>query len=308
MKLATFVADARSALGVVDTVRGEILDLARAGQGLPAFSSMLALIDAGPEGLAQARRLADAWPREAVVPLAGTRLLAPLPEPRQFRDGMFFEEHVRNAGRRVAEAQGLPPPPVPAIWYERPIYYLTSRFAVGGPDTVVTWPSYSKVMDFELELACVLGRSGRDIPAASAMEHVFGYTIFNDLSARDTQGREMQGRLGPSKGKNFDGSNVLGPWIVTADEIGDPYALAMEARVNGERWGGGSSGSMHHKWADVIAFISSSETLHAGEIIGSGTVGTGCGLELNRFLKDGDVVELDIERIGVLRTTVVTAA
>jgi 2-keto-4-pentenoate hydratase/2-oxohepta-3-ene-1,7-dioic acid hydratase in catechol pathway len=305
MKLATFHSDRGApALGVVDTARGEILDLQLAS-GEEAHHSMLSLIDAGPSGLDSARAVASHWPASAARKLAGTTLLSPLPVPRQFRDGMFFEEHVLNAGRKMAERTGTPPPPVPDVWYQRPIYYITSRFAVGGPDLTVRWPKYSNVMDFELELACVIGKSARDIPRDRAMDHVFGFTIFNDLSARDTQGAEMQGRLGPSKGKNFDNSNILGPWIVTRDEIGDVNNLKMDVRVNGERWGGGHSGAMHHKWPDVIAFISQDETLHAGEVIGSGTVGTGCGLEHGRFLKSGDVIELEIERIGILRTTVI---
>jgi 2-keto-4-pentenoate hydratase/2-oxohepta-3-ene-1,7-dioic acid hydratase in catechol pathway len=305
MKLAIFAADRGPALGLVDTGRDAILDLAVAVPGDPRLASMLALIDAGEAGLDAVRAVAARWPAAASRPLTGTRLLAPLPEPRQIRDGMFFEEHVLNAGRRVAERLGRPPPPVPPIWYDRPIYYITSRFTVAGPDHEVRWPRGSTVMDFECEYACIIGRGGRDIPAARAMEHVFGFTIFNDFSARDLQAAEMEGRLGPSKGKNFDGSNVFGPWIVTTDEIGDPHALAMEARVNGERWGGGHSSAMHHRWPEVIAFISRDETLHAGEIIGSGTVGTGCGLELGRFLKSGDVVELEVERIGILRNRVV---
>jgi 2-keto-4-pentenoate hydratase/2-oxohepta-3-ene-1,7-dioic acid hydratase in catechol pathway len=137
------------------------------------------------------------------------------------------------------------------------------------------------------------------------MGHIFGFTIFNDFSARDAQLAEMGGQLGPAKGKDFDGANSFGPWIVTLDEIGDPHALDMEARVNGERWGGGNSSTMHHKWPAILAHISASETLRAGEIIGSGTVGTGCGLELGRQLKAGDVVELEVEKIGVLRNRVV---
>ena len=313
MKLATFAGTSGPALGVVDTKRGEILDLFKASavrDGTPnaAFLSMLALIDAGEAGMTLARALAEGWTPAATRKLAETRLLAPIPEPRQIRDGMFFEEHVLNAGKRVAERLGQPPPPVPKIWYERPIYYLTSRYSVAGPDHTVIWPRASKVMDFELELACVIGKNGRDIPRDAAMGHVFGYTIFNDFSARDVQALEMQGRLGPSKGKNFDGSNVFGPWIVTPDEIGNVDDLKMEARVNGERWGGGTTKAMHHKWPDVISFISRDETIHAGEIIGSGTVGTGCGLELGRQLDDGDVVELEIEKIGVLRNKVVASA
>ena len=307
MKFATFQAARGAAVGVVDTDRGQILDLAIASGGDAAFGSMLALIDGGPVALERAAAIAKVWPTGASRPLAGTQLLAPLPEPRQIRDGMFFEEHVLNAGRRVAERLGLPVPAVPKIWYERPLYYLTSRFCVAGPDHTVVWPAHSKVMDFELELACVIGKGGRGISRDCAQEHVFGYTIFNDFSARDTQAREMQGRLGPSKGKNFDGSNVFGPWIVTVDEIGDVDNLNMEARVNGERWGGGNTSKMYHKWPDVISFIAADETLFPGEIIGSGTVGTGCGLELGRQLADGDVVELEVEKIGVLRNRVVTA-
>ena len=156
-------------------------------------------------------------------------------------------------------------------------------------------------MDYELEFACVIGRVGTDISHEDALEHVFGYTVFNDASARDAQGKEMAGMLGPAKGKDFDTGNVLGPWIVSADELGDPHSLTMTARVNGEEWSRGTSADMRHRFDDIIAFISRSETLHPGEVIGSGTVGTGCGLELGRFLKSGDVVELEIERIGVLR-------
>ncbi len=114
----------------------------------------------------------------------------------------------------------------------------------------------------------------------------------------------MGGQLGPAKGKDFDGANALGPWIVTTDAIGDPHRLKMDARVNGERWGGGNSSSMQHTWPAILAHISNGETLHAGEVIGSGTVGTGCGLELGRKLNHGDVVELEIEKIGILRNRV----
>jgi 2-keto-4-pentenoate hydratase/2-oxohepta-3-ene-1,7-dioic acid hydratase in catechol pathway len=160
-------------------------------------------------------------------------------------------------------------------------------------------------MDFELELACVIGKTGKDIQPEAALNHIFGFTIFNDFSARDAQYAEMEGRLGPAKGKDFDTGNVLGPWIVTLDEIGDPHNLRMDARVNGERWGGGTSRSMHHSFNAILAHISRSETIRAGEVIGSGTVGTGCGNEVGRKLSPGDVVELEIEKIGVLRNRIV---
>lgn len=309
MKLATFVApDGSRAVGAVDTNVSRILDLGAAarivdGRPAPEFLDMLALIDGGPAALQHAQALAGRWPDAASVPLASVRLLSPLPEPRQMRDCMVFEEHVLNSAKRFEERTGQKRV-IEAVWYEQPIYYKANRFAVVGPDTEVVWPSYSDWMDFECEMAAVIGTRGKDLTAETAMSHIFGWTIFNDLSARDTQYREMAGRLGPAKGKDFDGGNVLGPWIVTADELGDPHDVRMEARVNGERWGGGHSSKMHHRWPAILAHISAGETLHPGEVIGSGTVGTGCGMEVGRRLSAGDVVELEIERIGVLRTTI----
>jgi 2-keto-4-pentenoate hydratase/2-oxohepta-3-ene-1,7-dioic acid hydratase in catechol pathway len=309
MKLATFLSPSGApAIGVVDPARGAVLDLSAAARALgrqadARFADMLALIDAGPAGLDAARQLATAWPREAAVALAGLRLLAPLPLPRQMRDCLVFEEHLTNGMAQREKRTGVKES-IPDVWYRQPIYYKCNRFSVAGPDTTVVWPRYSQLMDFELELACVIGRTGKDIARENALEHIFGFTIFNDFSARDTQFAEMAGRLGPAKGKDFDGGNVLGPWIVTLDEIGDPHALRMEVRVNGERWGGGNSGSMHHKFPDILAHISNAETLHAGEVIGSGTVGTGSGNEMGRYLNSGDEVELEIEKIGVLRNRV----
>ena len=315
MKLATFIAGSgiantgAPAIGVVDTASSRLLDLAQAalhvdGKPAPAFRDMLALIDGGATALDHARSIAARWPQHASHALASVRLLAPLPEPRQIRDCMVFEEHVLNSAKRHEERTGQKRLIEP-VWYEQPIYYKANRFAVVGPDTSVVWPSYSQWMDFECEMACVIGMRGKDIAPAEAMAHIFGYTIFNDLSARDTQYREMAGRLGPAKGKDFDGGNVMGPWIVTSDEIGDPNTVDMEARVNGERWGGGNASKMHHKWPAILAHITAGETIHPGEVIGSGTVGTGCGMEVGRRLASGDVIELEIERIGVLRTTVV---
>jgi 2-keto-4-pentenoate hydratase/2-oxohepta-3-ene-1,7-dioic acid hydratase in catechol pathway len=311
MKLATFNRGGHIAIGVVDTARGQILNLAEAskltaGAASPKFGSMLALIDAAAPGLEHAHRLAAQWPTAAAVPLDSVRLMAPLPEPRQMRDCLTFELHLRNAIARFEERTGIKRP-FPQVWFSQPIYYKANRFSCVGHDHDVTWPAYSDWMDYELELAAVIGKTGKDIQPEKAMEHIFGFTVFNDFSARDAQYVEMAGQLGPAKGKDFDTGNALGPWIVTADEIGDPYNLKMEARINGERWGGGSSGDMHHKWPAVLAHISASETLYAGEVIGSGTVGTGCGLELGRQLKHGDVVELEIERIGVLRNRVLKA-
>jgi 2-keto-4-pentenoate hydratase/2-oxohepta-3-ene-1,7-dioic acid hydratase in catechol pathway len=309
MKLATFRQDGRPRLGAVIDGDTRVLDLdaafrRRHARAEPALDSMLALIDAGPAGRAVADALVSDPPEEDVLTQGAVQLMAPLPEPRQIRDFLCFEEHLRNAFEQAGRLTGKTFE-IPAVWYEQPIYYKGNRFSVVGPDADVRWPAYAELLDYELELACIVGTGGVDIARHEALGHVFGYTIFNDVSARDAQTREMAGQLGPAKGKDFDTGNVLGPWIVTADEIGDPHDLTMVARVNGEEWSRGTSATMHHRFEDVIAFVSQSETLHPGEVLGSGTVGTGCGLEQGRFLSPGDHVELEIEKIGILRNRIV---
>ncbi|MGC2762349.1 MAG: fumarylacetoacetate hydrolase family protein [Candidatus Binatus sp.] len=235
------------------------------------------------------------------------------------RDFLCFEEHLKNSLARAIDvaAAGAADPAkaraqleasgrftIPPVWYEIPVYYKCNRMSVVGPDEEVIWPHYAHVLDYELELAAVIGKRGVDISRERAREHIFGYTIFNDVSARDYQMREMTGSLGPAKGKDFDTGNILGPCIVTADEI-EPYSLTMTARVNGEQLSRGSSSTMHHRFEDCIAHVSQSETLYPGELICSGTVGGGCGLEHGRLLAPGDTVELEIEKIGVLRNRIV---
>jgi 2-keto-4-pentenoate hydratase/2-oxohepta-3-ene-1,7-dioic acid hydratase in catechol pathway len=248
---------------------------------------------------------------------ADARLLAPLPRPLQMRDFLCFEGHLQNAlDRQLAAALAGAPDPeakrrellatgrfsIPRVWYDIPLYYTCNPLAVIGPDADVRWPDYAAILDYELEFAAVIGRRATDVPRERALAHVFGYTIFNDVSARDEQMKEMPGSLGPGKGKDFDGANVLGPCIATADEL-DPYDLAMTARVNGVEWSRGHSSQMHptHRFEDCIARVTRSGTLHPGELICSGTVPTGCGIELGRFPQPGDVIELEVERIGVLR-------
>lgn len=312
MRLATFRDQRGSRVGVVLAEEGRIFDLTAAA---PEFPDMLTLIEAGPDGLARARTLL-ARDGGNTLPLDAVTLLAPLPRPTQMRDAMSYATHIRQSGagsRRLAAtlagdaeaaAKIVPAAEIDPVYRDRPIYYITNRMTVGAPESVVRWPRYSRVADFELEVAAVIGRTGRDISAADAPAHILGYTIFNDFSARDAQMKEMPGRLGPAKGKSFDGGNVLGPWIVTADEIPDPQALAVEVRVNGEVWARNTTADMLFGWPEIIAYISRDETLHAGEVIGSGTVGNCTGLEQGRFLHDGDVIELQVERIGVLRNRI----
>ena len=286
------------------------------------LTSVLALAQGGDTALELGQLLIKGAARanSATHALKDVKLLAPIPQPPQMRDFLCFERHLVQAFGKAREvrAAGSPDPAkaiaemeakgilaVPQTWYERPIFYHPNRLNVIGTGADVHWPAYSERLDFELEFGCFIGKPGRDIPKSNAREHIFGYTIFNDISARDEQMLEMPGQLGPGKGKDFDSGNVLGPCLVTADEMTDPYKLKMEVRVNGERWGGGNSGEMYWKFEDCIAHASRSETLVSGEFFGSGTVGSGCGLEQMRFLSPGDVVELEVEGIGLLRNRIV---
>jgi 2-keto-4-pentenoate hydratase/2-oxohepta-3-ene-1,7-dioic acid hydratase in catechol pathway len=185
------------------------------------------------------------------------------------------------------------------------IYYNADHNELSGDGDDIVWPSKWQWIDYELEWACVMGAPARNVKAENAYAHIFGYTIFNDWSLRDVQMQVMEANLGPGEGKDFAGSNSLGPCIATADEFYDPYKLTMLARVNGEEWSRGSTSGMHHSFEDAIAQFSRASEVRAGEIIGSGTVLTGCGFELDRKLQDGDVVELEVEGIGVLRNRVV---
>ncbi|MGH9615198.1 MAG: fumarylacetoacetate hydrolase family protein [Acidobacteriaceae bacterium] len=224
------------------------------------------------------------------------RLRTPLPDARSVRDFFAFEAHVKRGFEKRGEA-------MPKEWYEFPVYYQTGHHNLIGTEQDVLWPSFTERFDYELELAAIIGRKGRNVPAAEARNYIVGYTILNDFSARDIQRREMKVRLGPAKGKHW--ASGIGPWMVTTDEIPDPYALEMVARVNGEEWSRGNSGDMHWKFEQMIEFLSQDDTIYPGDILGSGTVGTGCGLELDRWVQPGDVIELEIEKIGVLRNRVV---
>lgn len=326
MRLVTFVrSGAEQRLGALIEHDTLVVDLQQAHDVVhsgtrPELASVLSLIEAGYEGLQLARALATRSPTDAVVARAEVKLRAPIQPPPQMRDCSCFELHLRQcfeSARRFRTRRA--PDPEAALraidtsaddrvletFNRQPIYYKANRFAVIGADEDVIWPSFSKALDFELEFGCYISRKGKDIGRETARDHIFGYTIFNDISARDAQALEMPGMLGPAKSKDFDTANVMGPCLVTADEIENPYNLAMIARVNGEEWGRGNSGAMRWKFEDVIAHVSRSETLYPGEFLGSGTVGNGCGFEQMRYLKPGDVVELEVERIGVLRNRVV---
>lgn len=295
--------------GIVDASRGRfIVDLERAGSllrhALPA--TMLGLIEAGPGTWDVARDVIDAATATGAIdgrPLGDgdrshvaelVRLLAPLPRPPMVRDFYAYEDHVRRGFAKRGED-------IPAEWYRFPAFYKQNHRAILGPDDELPWPGFTDELDYELELAMIVGVGGRDIAEAEAPDHIFGFTIMNDVSARDLQRLEMKVRLGPSKSKDF--ATVLGPYIATRDEL-DPLALRPQARINGETFTDSRTADMRWTFEQMIAYCSIGEDLEPGDVFGSGTVSNGCGLEHGRMLAPGDELELEIAGLGTLRNRV----
>ncbi len=243
------------------------------------------------------------------VPLDSVRLLAPLDRPPSVRDFFAFEDHVKNS----RAGQGLEVDPG---WYERPLFYFSNPAAIYGPDDEILVPRGCRALDYELEVAAVIGVEAADLDPddPATMDVIAGFTILNDWSARDIQAREMTQNLGPGKGKDF--ATSLGPVVVTRDQFGGlaegkPKAT-MTARVNGEEKSRGALENIYFTWTAILAYASANTRLVPGDVIGSGTCGTGCLLEwrmtghrdTHPWLRPGDVVELDVEHVGVLRNTI----
>jgi 2-keto-4-pentenoate hydratase/2-oxohepta-3-ene-1,7-dioic acid hydratase in catechol pathway len=256
-------------------------------------SSMAAAIALGDTFLAAAGQAVESAQEEAVSSLSDIHLLPPL-DPPLIRDFTAFEQHMQNMSARLGQ-------PVIKQFYSIPLYYKGNPSTLIASEQEVPWPNYTQAMDYELELGFVIGKSGRNLTPQEALAHLFGVTIFNDFSARDIQGQEMASGFGPAKGKDF--ATALGPWITTVDEL-DPTHLDMVARINGEERTRGSSASMTWKVEELIAYASRGETIWPGELLGSGTVGFGSGAEHGRMLQAGDVLELEVQGIGVLRNRV----
>ena len=236
-------------------------------------------------------------------------LLPPIPDPPSVRDFYAFEQHVKT----VRAKRGVEMIPE---WYEIPTFYFSNNSEIYGHDEPIPYPVGSNELDIELEIACVIGREGKDIPVEEAADYIAGYTIMNDWSARDFQFKEMKLNLGPAKGKDF--ATSIGPWLVTPDELasrrqesgaGERYDMTMIARVNGKEISRGNFNQIYYSFPQMIAYASRNARLRAGDVLGSGTVGTGCirevGIEVQPWLQRGDVVELEIEGIGVLRNRIV---
>jgi 2-keto-4-pentenoate hydratase/2-oxohepta-3-ene-1,7-dioic acid hydratase in catechol pathway len=307
--------------GAVD-VMGQIVDLAgayrlkllhegvspggalRLSQALlPA--DMVELIEGGERSLDAAREAlqwADPEPGKNGTPIVhraeAVRFLPPVPKPPLLRDFMGFETHLRNIFPKLGRE-------IPPEWYKLPVYYKGNPGSLATHEDDIPIPSYADALDIEFELAMVIGQGGINIAPERALDHIFGYMIYNDFSERTIQAREMTVGLGPAKGKDFVRGHVLGPHLVTTDEIPDIYNLHMVARVNDEVWCDSNSGTIHWKFEQMIAHVSTDEVLRPGEVLGSGTVGGGSGAERGTLLRRGDVVELEVERLGLLRNRVI---
>lgn len=254
------------------------------------------------------------------IDISSVQLLAPVPFPSSCRDGYAFRQHVA-AARRNRKVDMIPE------FDQYPVFYFTNHHSIKGPGEIECMPDHFEKLDFELEVAIVICRHGRNIRASEADEYIGGLMIMNDLSARRLQMEEMALNLGPAKGKDF--ATATGPWLVTPDELkefeipaksghtGKSWNLRMQCRVNGKQVSDGNLGDMDWTFAEIIERVSYGVDLYPGDIIGSGTVGTGCFLELNgtgklndpnyneQWLQDGDVVELEIDQLGILENTIV---
>jgi 2-keto-4-pentenoate hydratase/2-oxohepta-3-ene-1,7-dioic acid hydratase in catechol pathway len=262
------------------------------------------------DSLREAGEQALAHP-EAVLPLADVRLRAPIPDPPTVRDFMTFEQHVQGVALLAGDGGTVPP-----RWYEAPAFYFTNPYAILGPQDDVPVPPGSQQFDLELEVAAVIGRAGRDIDPADADDHIAGYTILVDWSARDLQFAEMEVRLGPTKGK--DTATTLGPVLVTPDELAPwrtetGFDLAMTVEINDRRLGQDRWSSMAFSYADMVAYASRGTEVRPGDILGSGTCGGGClaelwgrqGFEAHPALRPGDLVTVTVEQLGTVSARII---
>ena len=279
-----------------------VVDMALASESkLP--STMLAFLQQQETYLPLVKEIA--YSPTSVYQLDEVKLLAPLPNPPSFRDFVAFETHVKNATKRNGDT-------VAQEWYEMPIFYFSNPHAMKGPKQEVKRPAKCLRLDYELEIACVIGKEGKNIKAREAEDYIFGYTILNDWSARDMQMKEMKVLLGPAKGKDF--ATSIGPYILTKDEMeiykaGKGFDLEMTAAVNGKVLSKGNLKDIHYSFGEMIERASEEVTLYPGDILGSGTVGFGCLMELgsdvHRWLKPGDEVELKITGLGSLTNKII---
>jgi fumarylacetoacetate (FAA) hydrolase len=321
MKLVTYLKDERDQLALL--VNGQLYDTDMLHPDLPVSMAMFLNYwdDIMPLAMAVEHRIKEGLVRNVMAhPFDEAHLLAPVPHPTSCRDGYAFRQHVA-AARRNRKVDMIPE------FDQYPIFYFTNHNSIQGPGDIVCMPDHFEKLDFELEASIVINRMGRNIKAEDADAYIGGLMIMNDMSARRLQMEEMLLNLGPAKGKDF--ATVIGPMLVTLDEleqyeipckeghVGKSWNLGMKCSVNGIQVSQGNVGEMDWTFAEIIERCSYGVNLYAGDVIGSGTVGTGCFLELNgtgklndpnyteQWLKEGDVVEMEIDGLGKLSNTIV---
>jgi len=318
MKIISYRLNNATSYGVL--VNNELYSLPENQSGLPAtMNAFLALEETGMEMARQTAQQIEAGTLVA-KPVFNYKILAPVPHPTSCRDGYAFRQHV-EAARKNRGVEMIPE------FDQYPIFYFTNHQAVEGPGPVYCMPDHFEQLDFELEIAIVIGKKGRNIKASEADAYIAGFTIMNDMSARKLQMEEMLLNLGPAKGKDF--STVIGPWLVTPDElsnkvaptkaghVGLNYNLEMKCYVNDILVSSGNVKDMDWTFAEIIERCSYGVTLYPGDVIGSGTVGTGCFLELNgtgkrldpnfkpQWLQNGDKVTMSIDNLGILENQII---
>jgi len=231
------------------------------------------------------------------------RLLAPVPRPPMIRDGILILDHYRVGMERlfkIAEQDRIP-----EAAKTMPIFWKPSRGAVAGHGEPIRWPKYSEKLDYEFELGMYIGKRGKDISVEKAQEHIAGYTVFNDLGLRDIQPAEISLRMGPAKAKDFETSKIMGPCLVTADEIPSVEKLGLIVKVNDEVWFDGAISGWSFSFAELMAYVSRDEALEVGDFFGSGPPAYSVGFEIDRWIKPGDIVACEIEGVGVLSNQIV---
>ncbi|MBI2788769.1 MAG: fumarylacetoacetate hydrolase family protein [Elusimicrobia bacterium] len=275
--------------------QGKTRPKARAGFFVPPC--LLGLLDGGKESLTEAQTALNTLkgsPAGVVWKEGQVRLLAPLPRPRSLRDFFAFEDHAKAGAKRRNE-------PLAPEWYDQPVFYKGNPRTIIGPGATIPWPSFTRKLDFEFEVAAVVGKAGKDVSVKDAPAHIAGYVVMNDCSARDIQRNEMVCRMGPAKGKDF--ATVIGPYFVTSDEWNGRIP-ELKVRVNGKEWSRSKGVQPYWKFATMLSHASQGEELLPGDLLGSGTYFTGCGLDMGRWIKPGDRIELDAGPLGTLKNTV----
>lgn len=271
-------------------------------------ADMVALIGSGPQALDWVKEAVNAVDElglqrtqrgiSVAYPTATVQLVAPVPRPPGIACFVTWSAHIEDSREKGFSMLSFPPRDS-----DMRAYYKANPDAVEGPGTTIPRPGYATDVDVECELAAVIGVGGRDLSPEQAQAAIVGYTIFNDVSYREIQRKEMAFGLGPTKGKDADHSNVLGPWLVTADEVGNPQDLRMSFVLNGREVSSYHTSKMAWTFPDLIAYLSRAQTLRPGQIVTSGAFPGGCGLDANLQMKSGDIVEMRIDKLGSLIST-----